>query len=566
MPQIKKLVLSLVISFATSSSPMVLADVSINPNRSIEPEITEANAEFVYKYLLGEIAGQRGEISLSSQLFLDLAKKTRDPRLAERAARSAAYGRQQILALKAVTLWTELDPNSTEAMQASSQMLIANGDLESATPYIKKLLAKEDMRANGFLYLFDLIKKQEDKNQVFDTIKELAAPYPNSPEAHFSLAQAAWHADRKEMAFSELNTAETLRPGWETSAQMHARILYNESPEKSIIFYKNFLEKYPSANDIRMSYAKVLVEQNLHAEAKPQFIKLMANANGNPNISALVGLLSLETKDYALAKKYLLQALGENFKDPEQIYIYLGRTEEQNENYLKALEWYKKVGKGQHYLNGKISAASVIARMKGVDAAIKMLDEVDDLSFEQQVIMIQTQAGLLSEVNRNQESFDLMEKAVKNTKNTPELLYDFAMAAERVSKLDLMEEQLRKVIKLQPDYAAAYNALGYSYADRDINLIEAKTLIETALKLSPGDHYMLDSLGWVEYRLGNLEVAAAHLRKAYAIKTDPEIAAHLGEVLWHQGQQEEAEKIWANALNEFPDNDILVSTKNKFKS
>ena len=140
------------------------------------------------------------------------------------------------------------------------------------------------------------------------------------------------------------------------------------------------------------------------------------------------------------------------------------------------------------------------------------------------------------------------------------------MAAERVGKLDLMEAELRKTMKLKPDFAAAYNALGYSFADRNIKLVEAKNLIETALQLQPDDHYMLDSLGWVQYRLGNLEKAAENLRKAYGVQADPEIAAHLGEVLWKQGKHEEAKKIWASALKEHPENATLVATAKKFNS
>lgn len=220
----------------------------------------------------------------------------------------------------------------------------------------------------------------------------------------------------------------------------------------------------------------------------------------------------------------------------------------------------------QRYLESRLSAANVIARTKNLDAAIKMLDEVDELSLEQQTIVIQTQANMLGQAKRNKESFDLMTKAVSNLPNSPELIYDYAMAAERLGKLDVMETELRKVIRIKPDYAAAYNALGYSYADRNIKLDEAKSLIETALKLQPNDHYMLDSLGWVHYRLGNLTLAAENLRKAYSTQNDPEIAAHLGEVLWKQGMQEEAKKIWGLALKEHPANDLLVATAKKFKS
>ncbi|OYY97067.1 MAG: tetratricopeptide repeat protein, partial [Methylophilales bacterium 16-45-7] len=231
-----------------------------------------------------------------------------------------------------------------------------------------------------------------------------------------------------------------------------------------------------------------------------------------------------------------------------------------------ALSWYDKIQPGQFYLDGRIAAANVIARTKSADAAITMLDDINDLTIEQQILVIQTEANLLSQAKRHQDAFELMQKAVNNLPNSAELVYDYAMTAERVGKLEIMEEELYKLIKMRPDYAAAYNALGYSYADRNIKLVEAKTLVETALKLSPDDHYIMDSLGWVYFRLGDLPNAVEYLRKAYQIQADPEIAAHLGEALWKHGQQEEAKLIWEQALKAHPENDVLVATAKKFKS
>ena len=560
MPQIKKIVASLLISFATLASLHAVAEAKTVPT------ITSANAEFVYKYLLGEVAMQRGETTLASQLFLDLAKQTLDPRLAERAARAAVFANQPGIALQAATLWAELDPGSQEAQQASSQLLIASGNLKEAKPHMQKLLAQEDKRANGFLYLNGLLANQKDKNEVLKVITELAAPYPKLPEAHFSVAQAALIADKPDVAQKELDTANKQRPGWELGAQMQGQMLLKASPDKAIAFYQGFLKQYPKANDVRMAYAKTLVSQKRFAEAKPEFVKLVESSNGSPEISAVVGLLSLESEDYPMADKYLQQSISSGFKDPEQLYGYLGRSAERQKDDAKALNWYDKIQGGEHYLDGRLSAASVIARTKNVDAAIKMLDEVDELAPEQQILVIQTEANMLSMAKRNQESFYLLDKAASTWPDSAEIVYDHAMAAERVGKYDIMETGLRKLIKAKPDFAAAYNALGYSFADRNVKLPEAQTLLETAVKLAPDDHYMLDSLGWVHYRLGNLDKAADFLRKAYAVQADPEIAAHLGEVLWKQGKLEEAKKLWASALKDFPENDVLLATTKKFNS
>lgn len=549
---------------------LYLSVMSINSaiaQSSVKPSITEANAEFVYKYLLGEIAGQRGDLSLASQLFLDLAKKTRDPRLAERAAKTAAYGRQQRLALDAATLWAELDPSSLEAQQATSQMMISTGDIQSAVPHIKELLSKEESRAATFLYLNDLLRNQKDKKAVLTTIKELAQPYPASAEAHFAVAEAAWFAQDMDAAESAIKQASQLRPDWEVSAQMQGQILAKKFPEKAVDFYKSFLNKNPTANNLRIDYAKLLVRLKRYEEAKPEFIKLTEFEKDNPDTNAVVGLLSLEANELDMAEQYLQQSMRNGFKDPEKIYMYLGITADRKENKSKALEWYGKIDKSnQHYLEAQLATASIIAQTKNTDAAISMLDNLAELTAVQEIVVAQAQASLLVQDKRHQEAFELIKKTINTIPNTPQLIYDYAMAAERIGKLDLMENELRKVIQLQPDFSAAYNALGYSFADRNINLKEAKTLIETAQKLSPSDHYILDSLGWVEYRLGNYAVAVEHLRKAYSVQEDPEISAHLGEVLWKQGLQEEAKNIWGKALKAFPENSTLVSTYKKFNS
>jgi tetratricopeptide (TPR) repeat protein len=562
MPKIKQLVAACLIAFNCMGASSAFADNKVATKRPLD----SSNPEFVYKYLVAEVAGQRGDLVLASQLFLDLAKQTRDPRLAERAARAAAYANQPGIALQSSTLWAELDPNSLEAQQASSQLLVASGNLKAAKPHIAKLLTKEDTRANGFLYLNSLLSNVKDKNEAFQAVKEFAAPYPNLPEAHYATAHAALTADKLDLAYTELAAADKLRPGWELSAQTRGTLLFKDSPDKAIGFYQVFLKQYPNANDVRMAYAKTLVNQKRVTEAKPEFVKLVETSKGSPEISAVVGLLSLESEDYAGADKYFQQSISKGFKDPDQIYGYLGRSSERQKNDAKALEYYDKIQPGEHYLDGRISAANVIARTKNADAAIKMLDEVEDLTPEQQIIVIQVEAGLLTQAKREQETYTMLGNAIKTFPTSIELSYDYAMSAERLLKFDVMEAELRKVIQAKPDFAAAYNALGYSFADRNVKLQEAQTLIETALKLQPNDHYMLDSLGWVHYRLGNLDKAADLLRKAYDMQNDPEIAAHLGEVLWKKGQQDEAKKIWANALKAHPENEVLLTVTKKFKS
>ncbi len=551
-----------------------------NPNAQAATEAltsevqTQANGEFVFKYLAAEVAGQRGELGLSTKLFFDLAKSSRDVRLAERAAKVAMYSKNAQVALETAKLWLELDANSTEAQQAATQLYVINGDLNAAKPLLQKLLEKEDTRANGFLYLNSLLSHQANKTNVLQLVQDLAAPYPQLAEAHFTIGQAAFQANNLQLALSETIRANQLRPNWEIAAIQQADILFSTSPDQAISFYRSFLNDTADANDARLNLARMLIKQSRFNEAKPELLKLSKLANSNPEILVVVGLLSIQSNEFSDAENYFLQALNSNIKNKDPIYLYLGQIAEKNNNDAEAVNWYSKVQQpgekassqqADHYLDAKLSMANVMSRTQGADAAIQMLDDLENLSDAQLAQVITAQANLLAQAKRFQESYELLGKAVANMPNSNELIYDYAMAAERVQQFTVLETQLRKLIKIKPDFAQAYNALGYSFTERNIKLEEANKLIAKALELSPNDHYIMDSMGWVQYRLGNLDKAFECLNKAYNLQNDAEIAAHLGEVLWKQGKQDEASKIWADTLKASPDNDLLLKTIKRFK-
>lgn len=529
------------------------------------------NPEFIYRYLVGEVAGQRGDISTSGAIFYDLAKTERDARLAERAAKIAAYGNITNLTVPAIKLWAELDPDSTEAQQAMTEMLIATGRLDDAKPYLSKLLAKEETRASGFLYMNTLLNRSPNKAEVLELVQFLAQPYPDSAEAQFAVAQAAWIANKDDTALAAINKAETLHAGWDIAALLKGQILYRKSPQAAIDYYYEFLKSHPKSNEVRINLAKLLVNQKQFEAAKKEFPLIIEQAKSNSSqnladVTAVVGLMSYQSADCVSAQNYFQQALAMDFKDIDQLNLYMGQTSEKLNQNEAAADWYKKVPLGPRYLEAQLSLANLVARTQSADKAIEILDELMDLNTEQQIIVIQSQASILARAKRDQEAFELLEKAVQNLPNTPELVYDYALAAERLKKFDLMESELRRTIAEKPDFAAAYNALGYSFADRNIKLNEAITLIEKALELSPNDHYMLDSLGWAHFRKGNLDKAIQYLQEAYNINPDPEIAAHLGEALWLKGRHDQAKKIWNDALSIDPDNEVLITTANKFKS
>lgn len=553
---------------AVAAETPKIKQVDLSKSGPAKPELT---AEFIYKYLVGEVAGQRGDFETAGSVFFDLAKSTRDPRLAERAAKVAVFAKMGNLAVPAVRLWSELDPTSSDAQQAMTEMLIATDKLAESEAYIAKLLANKETRADGFLFLNTLLNRSADKKPILGMIQSLAKPYPNLAEAHFAIAQAAWAVGQDKLAMSSLEKAESLKPSWPVAALFKGQLLYTKSPAEAINYYKAFLKKQPRENEVRVSLAKLYLSEKNYPAAKAEFPTILKNAKSAPDgklaeMTAVIGLMAFQAQDYPTADTYLMQALDSGFKETEQLFIYLGQSASAQNRDAVAKNWFEKVTPGAHFFDAQLNLANVILKTQGINQAIDHLDGINDLTTEQQIIVIQTQASMFSREKRHDEAFALLEKAVNNLPNTTELVYDYALAAERVGKLEIMEKELRKVIAAKPDYAPAYNALGYSLADRNMKLDEALVLIETALSITPNDHYMLDSLGWVHYRKGNLDLALEHLQKAYAMNPDPEIAAHLGEVLWQKGQQDEAKAIWEKALTADPKNEVLLVITNKFKS
>jgi len=418
--------------FSLTLAPSVFAEPD-----AVKQVQTEANAEFVFKYLAAEVAGQKGELGISTQLFYDLAKSTLDVRLAERAAKVAMFSKNAQAALETAKLWVELDANSTEAQQAAVQIYVINGDLDAAKPLLQKLLANTETQGNGFLYLNTLFSHQANRDTVLKLLQDLAAPYKQLAEAHFSVAQAAFQANNLSLALQESTLANQLKPHWEIAAIQQADILYSTSPDEAISFYRNFLGDNTDANDARLNLARMLIKQSRFNEAKPELVTLSKLANSNPEILVVVGLLFVQSNQFNDAEKYFLQALDSEIKNKDPIYIYLGQIAEKNKNDTEAINWYNKVEQPSasasaqqtdHYLDAKLSVANVIARNQGADLAFKMLDDLENLSDAQFRQVIMAQSNILAQSKRYQESYELLGKAVANIQNSSELIYEYAMA------------------------------------------------------------------------------------------------------------------------------------------
>ncbi|MHB1591065.1 MAG: tetratricopeptide repeat protein [Sulfuricella sp.] len=519
----------------------------------------------LFQYLVSEIAEQRGDPELATEGMLDLAKTTRDPRLAKRAVEMALQSRRETQALEAATLWHQIDPDEIQARQAVAAILLNSGRLQEAKPHLEKLLAGEGDNVGGaLLHLNQMLSQQQDKPATLVLVQELAAPYLNRAEAHFAIAYAAWSAGKDQLALREIREARRLRPDWTAAALFQGQMLQRTSLPEALEFYRSLLGDYPKMQDVRLAYARLLVSDRQYVEAREQFEKLLGDLPGNPEMSVAVGLLAMQLKDYDAAEKYLKQALAGHYRDEATVRMYLGQLFDERGRYEEAADWYASVGPGELYVPAQIRYAAMLAKQGKLPEARQHLGQIPVQNNQQRVQVVEAEAELLRNAKAYGEAFELLGKALERLPNYPDLLYDHAMAAEKLGKVDVLEQDLRKLIQIKPDYAQAYNALGYTLADRSERLDEALQLIEKARELAPDDFFIMDSLGWVQYRMGQLEKAEDTLRRAYTGQHDPEIAAHLGEVLWARGKHEEAEKIWRAALKENPGHEALLNVIKKF--
>lgn len=514
----------------------------------------------LYEFLLGEIALQRGDLPLAANTYLDLARRTRDPRVARRAVEVANQAKETALALDAARLWNELEP-SVHALQVLAATLVAAKRVEEAGPVIEKLFSADGVnRENAFMQLNRLLAGNPDKTANQRVVRNIAAKYPQLPQAHFAVAQAAAIAGDNDGAITAAREAQKLQPDWELAVLLEAQVLQQRSPAAAAKRLGEFVESYPSAREARLSYARVLVLEKRLPEARKQF-EAVANASPkNPDVVYAVGLLAYQLKDYSAAEEYMKRVLSLGYRDPEGVRYVLGQIAEEQKLWPRAIEWYESIATGDHVMPARMRTANAIAKQGKLDEARAFLKRVAAENPEDVVQLIVAEAQLLRDAQRHAEAFALLSDALGKQPEQPDLLYDLALTAEKLERFDLLETHLRKLIEVKPDHAHAYNALGYSFADRNTRLPEARKLIEKALELAPEDYFIMDSLGWVMYREGDLKGAARELRRAYSGRPDAEIGAHLGEVLWMLGEQDEARRVWDEALKAGPENETLQKT------
>lgn len=524
--------------------------------------------QLIQKYLSAELSFQRGDKFAAYSTMMSLARSLRDPRLARRGLEFAISGSLGGEALKAARLWREIAPQSEEATQAVVGLLISSGRIDEVKTVLAQQLAASSPEAlpNTIALLQRQLARVQDRSRAYGLLRELLEPYGDVLDARLTLAQAAMVAGDRATALTEARAALAKHPSSDLVALVLAQII--EDRAESVQSLVAFLQKNPKSREVRLAYARTLIEQNKVAEAKAQFALLLTHHPDDRTTLYALGLMAAQAGEMREAESYLskyIQTLGDQpdrERDSTQALLVLAQIAEDKNDTAAALKWLEKIEPDNQgsYISATLRRAMLLAKAKDPEAARALLQQAEVRNDDDRAKLTVGEAQLLRDAGRLDDALRMVADALELNKNNIDLLYEHAMLAERAKQFDLMERELRKLIKVAPDNQHAYNALGYSFADRNLRLQEAFDLISKANQIAPNDPYILDSLGWVEFRLGRLEQALKTLQRAYEIKADAEIAAHLGEVMWKMGRQDEAKKLWRSANDKDPKNETLRAT------
>ncbi len=529
--------------------------------------VTETSSEDnLYKLLVAEIAGRRGRMDLSLENYLEVARATRDPAVAERAVRIAVFSRNQEGGLEAGELWTEIAPDSPDARQVYAALLLRAGEIDTA---VRQLAAAVPQFAGGsaeaYPHIAEMLGRERDKTVAAAVMARLVGGRPDDPHAQSAYAQLLARAGQTDRAVQVYETVLALDPDDQQTLIIYARLLQRQGKVDSALgTLSNALDRRPESDRVRLTYARLLVDAKQYDDALAQFERLSKRTPDNADVRYAYGLLLMQTNRAKEAEVQFKGLIARRERLPVA-YYYLGQIAESLEDIEAALAAYRKVTDGEYRLNAQIRAAVLLAESGRLVQARAHLHGLRSDNSQQAIRIYRAEAEILTKRKDYGDAMQVYDGALADYPQDTDLLYSRAMLAEKMDDLERLEQDLRSILDREPNNADALNALGYTLADRTDRYSEAYELVKRAYELKPDDHYVIDSMGWTLYRMGRHQEALMHLRRAMELNGDPEIAAHLGEVLWVSGDKQGAMEIWDTALKGTPDDPRLLDVKKRFE-
>ena len=522
----------------------------------------DPSAEVIYNILVAEMAGKQEQSETALQHYRIAALASQDPAVVGRAATLALFLGDSPILLEMAQRWQTLAPNDLQARQMLALALLRTHRFDQAIPQLDDIrTAAIGDGQDGFGAIAALLDQVGDKELAFQALDQLRQRHPEAPFGQYQYALAALELKRHDQALNALQTALARNPQWVPGYMLRARVLMDKGDnEAALQSLANAVTALPANRELRTGYARLLVGAKRLEEARRQFQILAEQNPKDADTLFALGVLATEARQYDEAVARFTQALPLGARTAE-IYYELGRVEELRKNYGKAKEWYARVNDEDRYLSAQVHIGMILAKSGDFSAMSAHFTKLRQDNPQEAVSLLISEAEVLREEKRYQQGFDLLSQALAQYPDNPDVLYTRTLLAERLDRLDIVERDLRRLIDANPKNGQALNALGYTLADRTDRYQEALQYLQQAVALLPNDPAVLDSMGWVYYRLGQYDKALDYLRRAYQLSEDDEIGAHLSEVLWVAGQRDEARTIWQKALDKEPDSDYLIKLK-----
>ena len=530
------------------------------------PKAPEGPGEPIYLMLVGEIAGQRGQFDVALDHYLKLMRLVPDVRVAERATQIALYVKDTDKALEAASLWSGLDSRSLAAHRLTAVLEIKSGRADKAAEELGKLvLLKDPELENTLIELVKWLDVEMPSEQSLAVMQELAGRLPKVPELHFAYALLASNKQALMTARVEVDRAISLRPKWARALMLQAQLLMQSGDTRAArVALEKALKSDPGNARVGLLYAQFLAKAGELKAAQRELKRVLDKDSGNNDARFALASVWMEMGEYERARSEFQLLSGDSRWQAQSdfsmglIDARLGRTE-------NALRQFDRVGPGPLEFDARFNGISALISLGRYDEARTRLARARKDFPNEKIRLYLIEAEMLVKTKDLPAAYGILNEALKEDAEQADLLYSRALLAEQLGHLDVMETDLRAVLSKKPDDPAALNALGFSLAEHRLDrLDEAEGYIRQAMEKRPGDPAILDSYGWVLYRKGEKEQALVHLRKAFKLFADPEIAAHLGEVLWEAGRQAEAKRVWAEGWKKNPDQDDIKRAREKY--
>lgn len=519
----------------------------------------------LYNLLVAEFAGRRQQLTTAVEFYQKAAEETRHPEIVERASKIAFLGEDTLKALKLIQLWLTLDPNNLEANRMLAALFIKTNQTTEAIPSIQKLiqLTQNKPRLEWLQTVSLLVSDCEMPVVLADLLKKEIRTYKERPELPLSVAMLLMNTKPAE-AMQYAEQALTLDPKWEQALLVKIKLLIEDKKIKEALAFLENIEKTSTLPlGVRQAYAHLLLDAKALKQAEQQFLILNQREPNNVDTLFALALIYTNQHRYQTAEKYL-QQVDKLAPESPNIQFYRGYIHEQQQLFDKAIAFYSSVSEGSNYFIAQLQVAHLLAKQRKWDDAIAHLQTIRTETPEEEIQLYTAEAGILSASHKGEKAITLLNQAHQKYKDNIDILYTRALVQQQLQHLPEVETDLRNILIQDPKNVRALNALGYTLADQTTRYEEAKEFIIEALNLDPENPAILDSMGWVYYRLGDLKQALLYLEKAYQRTQDGEIAAHLAEVYFTSSQKAKARTLLKKAIKQEPEHPLLKKTIQKF--